>query len=274
MLVLVFSYLPPSSLGYLQCVCRQFYEAAQASSLWKAACFEAFFATPEGVNERLLHDHYGSNWKRMFLERPHLFFDGIYVSRNTYIRTGVTEWKVKNPVHLVAYYRYYRFYNDGTLVYRTSPEPLTRVAKSLEAPKELRTLAARIDSQRFNKLKQKKGSNSTVYVGKWRLVGERLYTILQYENSTSTELRCRMKLRSTVPGANNRLDIESLETYDRLSNDRVQMAVNTTGQEEEDDIVRRAYQRGMAPFVYVPWSQVDTHVLNLPVEQMDVWLPG
>ena len=44
----------------------------------------------------------------MYLERPHLRFDGLYVSRNTYIRTGVTEWRVKNPVHLVCYYRYFR----------------------------------------------------------------------------------------------------------------------------------------------------------------------
>ena len=35
-------------------------------------------------------------------------FDGVYVSRNTYMRTGIVEWRVKNPVHLVCYYRYYR----------------------------------------------------------------------------------------------------------------------------------------------------------------------
>ena len=49
-----------------------------------------------------------SSWRAMYLERPHLRFDGLYVSRNTYIRTGVTEWRVKNPVHLVCYYRYFR----------------------------------------------------------------------------------------------------------------------------------------------------------------------
>jgi hypothetical protein len=49
----------------------------------------------------------------MFLDRPHLRFDGVYVSRNTYLRTGVVEWKIKNPVHLVCYFRYYRFFPDG-----------------------------------------------------------------------------------------------------------------------------------------------------------------
>ncbi len=69
----------------------------------------------------------------MFLERPHLRFDGVYVSRNTYIRTGLTEWRVKNPVHLVCYYRYLRFLPDGTLLYRTSPEIPSKVERSLRA---------------------------------------------------------------------------------------------------------------------------------------------
>lgn len=35
------------------------------------------------------------NWKRMFIHHPHMRFDGLYVSRNTYVRTGVTEWVVR-----------------------------------------------------------------------------------------------------------------------------------------------------------------------------------
>lgn len=58
----------------------------------------------------------------MFLQRPHLRFDGLYVSRNTYIRTGITEWRTRNPVHMVCYFRYIRFLSDGSFLYRTSPE--------------------------------------------------------------------------------------------------------------------------------------------------------
>ena len=68
----------------------------------------------------------------MFLDRPHLRFDGIYVSRNTYIRTGITEWRVKNPVHLVCYYRYLRFFPHGEFAYRTTPQTVAVVASSLE----------------------------------------------------------------------------------------------------------------------------------------------
>jgi hypothetical protein len=45
----------------------------------------------------------------------------------------VVEWRVRNAVHLVLYYRYVRFHPDGSFCYRTSPEPLARVHKSLAA---------------------------------------------------------------------------------------------------------------------------------------------
>jgi hypothetical protein len=48
------------------------------------------------------------SWKRMFLNSPHLRFDGLYVSRNTYIRQGVAEWKREKTCHLVTYFRYFR----------------------------------------------------------------------------------------------------------------------------------------------------------------------
>ena len=58
----------------------------------------------------------------MFMDRPHLRFDGVYVSRNTYIKRGIVEWRVRNACHVVCYFRYCRFSPDGTLLYRTSPE--------------------------------------------------------------------------------------------------------------------------------------------------------
>ncbi len=58
----------------------------------------------------------------MFVDRPHLRFDGVYVSRNTYIKRGIVEWRVRNACHVVCYFRYCRFSPDGTLLYRTSPE--------------------------------------------------------------------------------------------------------------------------------------------------------
>lgn len=67
----------------------------------------------------------------MYVERPFVRTDGAYVSRNTYFRLGAVHWDVKNPVHLVVYYRYFRFFADGSVLTRTSPEPLHRVWPSL-----------------------------------------------------------------------------------------------------------------------------------------------
>jgi hypothetical protein len=34
------------------------------------------------------------------------------------------------------------------------------------------------------------------------------------------------------------------------------------------------YRRGLNPCVFVPWEGVATSVLNLPVKDMDFWMPG
>lgn len=58
---------------------------------------------------RMVSTRYRGSWRRMFLELPHIRFDGIYVARNTYIRTGVVEWRNRYAAHLVSYFRYFRY---------------------------------------------------------------------------------------------------------------------------------------------------------------------
>ena len=81
----------------------------------------------------------------MYVERPHVRTEGVYVSRNTYWRVGVAHWDVKNSAHLVVFYRYFRFFADGTLLTRTSPEPVHRVWPSLVSmPGKLSKLDTRL----------------------------------------------------------------------------------------------------------------------------------
>lgn len=68
----------------------------------------------------------------MLLDRTHVRFDGVYVSRNSYIRTGVVEWETRNAVHMVLFFRYMRFFPNGTFVYRTSPELPSKVCRLLQ----------------------------------------------------------------------------------------------------------------------------------------------
>ena len=262
MLLMVFAKLSMSSLGVVQLVCKQWKAVGDTPSIWRSACLEAFNNFPLETNERLLYKFHRGSWKDMYLDRCHLHFNGIYVSRNTYLKQGATEWKVRNPVHLVAYYRYVRFFPDGTYLYRTSPETVAKVARTMD--------------KRPGPHAERKHNLTGVQCGRYKLDGDKLYTALRYDNSTSTEVRSRMKVRSTVRGAFNRLDIVSIVSYDREDGSVVPMTAGPTDDDDDeiDGVERRRYSRGTAPYVFVPWESVQTHVLNLSVEKMDVYIPG
>lgn len=66
-----------------------------------------------------LHPKPFPTWKAMFRSRPRLRFNGCYISTVNYVRTGQastnqTTWN--SPIHIVTYYRYLRFYRDGTCI--------------------------------------------------------------------------------------------------------------------------------------------------------------
>lgn len=63
-----------------------------------------------------LSDRYPS-YKRMLQIRPRLRFNGCYISTVNYIRPGgntASQSTWNTPVHIVTYYRYLRFFRDGT----------------------------------------------------------------------------------------------------------------------------------------------------------------
>jgi hypothetical protein len=54
--------------------------------------------------------HYES-WRKMFIERPRLHFNGCYISKTTYVRNGENSFQDQfyRPWHIVEYYRYLRY---------------------------------------------------------------------------------------------------------------------------------------------------------------------
>ncbi|KAL9107062.1 MAG: hypothetical protein Q9227_008008 [Pyrenula ochraceoflavens] len=59
------------------------------------------------------------NWKEMFHTHPRIRFSGIYISTVNYTRAGgasATQATWNTPVHIVTYYRYLRFFRDGTVI--------------------------------------------------------------------------------------------------------------------------------------------------------------
>lgn len=262
MLLHIFQRLPVPTLATAQCVCRQWRSVGATPVLWRTACLEAFFTSNAQQNAELARAQYRGSWKRMLLERPHLRFDGVYVSRNTYLRTGVAEWNVKNSVHLVLYFRYLRFFPDGTFSYRTSPDPLAKVHRSLALAHTQRHAA------------QRRGRDGEhVHLGRFKQDGERVWTAMRSYGTSSTEIRSRLRLRSTVPGANNRLDIQSIVSWDREGL-AVPMMDMRPDEEAEEGAETQQHRRGMVSYCFVPHDQMHSHILNLPVTEMDIFITG
>ncbi|KAH7336634.1 hypothetical protein BKA65DRAFT_402575 [Rhexocercosporidium sp. MPI-PUGE-AT-0058] len=76
----------------------------------------------------ILHRNaYSSSWHQMFRSRPRVRFNGCYISTVNYMRAGQASqsqvtWH--SPVHIVTYYRYLRFFRDGTVIsLLTTSEP-------------------------------------------------------------------------------------------------------------------------------------------------------
>lgn len=64
------------------------------------------------------------SWRHMFIERTRLHFNGCYIGKTTYIRHGENNFQDQfyRPWHLVAYYRYLRFFPEGLVLVLTSSE--------------------------------------------------------------------------------------------------------------------------------------------------------
>lgn len=79
------------------------------------------------LTERLLHTTYASSWRQLFRARPRVRFNGCYISTVNYARAGATSTNTLTwgaPVHVVTYFRYLRFFRDGTAIsLLTTTEP-------------------------------------------------------------------------------------------------------------------------------------------------------
>lgn len=257
----VLTRMTPYSLGRASCVCRKWRYAIRNPLLWQNACLKTWQMSGVEENLRILKSCYGGSWRKMWIARPRLRFDGLYVSRNTYISAGIAEWKVTNPVHLVCYYRYIRFYPSGKFLYKISPHKLKEVAKSLQGR------ASKTDS---------------VYGGRYILNHHQVEAAILYPGLKPTVLRIRVRIRGTTPGANNRLDLISLVTSGvqetEVSGHEEDVLNATEGWDDDEthnpDVPAVSHRRGLAPFVFVPFDEVETSELNLSVEKMDYFVPG
>ncbi|KAI9595042.1 hypothetical protein BDF19DRAFT_443268 [Syncephalis fuscata] len=106
-------------------------------SVWRLLCERNYMETGSEIELRQLsltaskaklqqelEEDYYNDWHLMYIDRPRVRVDGVYISTCFYIREGLSENTYYQPVHLVTYYRYLRFFRDGSCIARlTSDEP-------------------------------------------------------------------------------------------------------------------------------------------------------
>lgn len=243
-MIKLFSALGPYGLGVASCVCRQWNILAQQPQFWYKACLDAFPTSTLEENVDIVKTHYCSSWKRMFLERPHLRFDGMYIARNTYLRTGVAEWREKKAVHLVTYFRYLRFWTGGRFRYCTTPAVPHKIAKFMGSPEHG---------------KGKGKEPVTLMTGEYQFDEGLAVCSALFPKTPHIRFQIDVRLRSTSPGAHNRLDVQKITTTQ----------VGNEEDEDDEDLFANQeleHQRGLSSFMFVPWEGVDSHIFNQPQE--------
>ena len=122
----------------------------------------------------------------------------------------------------------------------------------------------------------------SVYSGHYTFSDNKVEAAFLYPGLRPTVWRIRLRLRGTIVGANNRMDLFSLVTSgvndgEASSPDEDILGVVEGWQEDEThnpEVPAVSHQRGLTPFVFVPFEEAETSVLNLPVERMDYFVPG
>lgn len=147
------SLVDPAAFSRMALVCKRLaYHIAHEQHIWKGICQDPKFGFAgmyydfgcEVTGERLhtLAPRYTlfprgapvqipqplSSWSQMFQAFPRIRFTGIYISTVNYTRPGASSgysgvsWNT--PIRIVTYYRYLRFYPDGSVVsLLTTTEP-------------------------------------------------------------------------------------------------------------------------------------------------------
>ncbi|ACO62881.1 predicted protein, partial [Micromonas commoda] len=251
----IFKRMSPVAVARAACSCRPWRLLAAHEDIWERAALDAWSGRePPEVTARVCRDRYHDSWRRMFLDRVRMRTEGLYVSRNTYIKAGMTDLTTENvnPVHMVCYYRYFRFFGTGEFYCKTSPHKLESVAKTFRDRR-----ASAVDPN--------------MYYGWYSIADCAPVERLTGDGRATASLHMWLRLRSTHPGGSNRLDFVKLASVDESE----PVPAPTAEEWREIDDPEMAYRRsGLNTMVFVPWEDVHDHVLNQGTDKMDFFVTG
>lgn len=152
-----------------------------------------------------------SDWRSMYLQRPRINFDGVYISKSSYARAG--ERSLDNfyqPWHLVEYYRYLRFFADGSVLFLTSPDEPKIVVSKLKS----RTLNS--SQQQSNYIPQAFQSfimnEHTILRGTWTLALKKVSIVL-IKRILKSSLTTNKPARRQAAGSNREPFLEQEHVF-------------------------------------------------------------
>ncbi|KAI8929843.1 hypothetical protein BC831DRAFT_442309 [Entophlyctis helioformis] len=113
----------------LSLVCKRMFLLVREQSIWKFLCWQSLL---DGQCFSLddVRDRYALNWRNVWMEKPRVWLDGVYISRVNYLRTGFSE-TFNQPVLVVTYFRYLRLLPGNKFMIHTStlePKAIVRVS--------------------------------------------------------------------------------------------------------------------------------------------------
>ncbi|KAF2360088.1 F-box domain [Trinorchestia longiramus] len=140
------------SLHATAAVCRGFFLLSRSEALWKKACQRVWgfdcspYTSPSEHGSHLNELQLGQcSWRSMYLTRPKPRYNGCYISKISYFRSGECNFHDQNyqPWHLVVYYRFFRFFPGDVVLMTTTCEQPQAVVGHLahEDPKHSQVLA-------------------------------------------------------------------------------------------------------------------------------------
>ena len=119
--------------------------------------------------------------------------------------------------------------------------------------------------------------------------GAGIHTVITYAHGRLSHLHTWLRLRSTRPGANNRLDVRSMVSVDDGAPEPPEPDADFDAYNDESGLSWhaahgglggwnggevRTHARGLTPYVFVHWDDLDCTELNLGPDAMDFYVPG
>jgi len=105
-------------------VCRGFYLAARDEEIWRLVCVRVWGQTIRAGKENL--------WRNLYLSMAKIHFNGVYISKMTYIREGERSFQDHESYrawHMVEYYRLVRLFPGGRILMTLSADDPGLTAK-------------------------------------------------------------------------------------------------------------------------------------------------